>query len=202
MLTTQQLVIVTLAIASIAMFVIISAKTRQRKWWVHPMNLSRGATSVRNRVEDLRDYPDRFFSYFRMNPATIDHLLSMIKDKIQKRDTVMRKSIDPATRLYVTLHYLATGSSHATIGFHYALGRSTVTSIIFDTCQAIWSQLSQISLDPPATHQQWKETADKFLEMWDFPNTVGAVDGNYLVVYLFACYQMVSIILRVICIYD
>lgn len=134
---------------------------RPRQYWVHPMNLSRDQDSVKLRLDRLEQFPDRFNSYFRMKPNTFKTLLESIRGRIQKQDTVMRTAIDPITRLYVTLHYLATGSSYQVIATHYALGRSTVSSIIQDTCQAIVDVLGPVYLKPPSSHQEWRSIADK-----------------------------------------
>lgn len=76
-------------------------------------------------------------------------------------DTQMRKAIDPETRLYVTLHYLATGSSYNSIAFHYALGKSTVSGIIIDTCKAIVEVLGPVHLQAPQSQEDWKRIAEK-----------------------------------------
>ena len=45
-------------------FVLIQLNDWRRRYWVHPINQSRDETSVRNRVDALQAYPERFFSYF------------------------------------------------------------------------------------------------------------------------------------------
>ena len=105
---------------------------------------------MRNRIEQIREYPERFFSYFRINPETFDYILNSIKHKIQRLNTNIRVAIDPRTRLYVTLHFLSSGSSYQTIAMHYALGRSTVSAIVIDTCEAIISVLGPLYLKVPS----------------------------------------------------
>lgn len=103
----------------------------------------------------------RFCSYFRMKPQSFSYLLEAIHERIKRMDTNMRKAIDPKTRLYVTLHYLATGASYQVIATHYALGRSTVSGIIQDTCQALVDILGPIYLKVPTTHLEWRNIADQ-----------------------------------------
>ena len=67
-------------------------------------------------------------------------------------DIHMRRSIDPETRLYVTLHYLSSRSSCQAIAMRYALGRSTGSGIIFDTCKAMVDLLVSIYLKPAMTY--------------------------------------------------
>ena len=54
----------------------------EREYWVHPMNQTRESTSVVNRVQQLNEYPDRFYEQFRMSPATFHHLLFKLTPRI------------------------------------------------------------------------------------------------------------------------
>ena len=50
---------------------------RRRRIWVHEMNQTRSTTGVFNRFEQLRQYPDRCHSQFRMQPQTFQYLLQV-----------------------------------------------------------------------------------------------------------------------------
>lgn len=132
-----------------------------RQYWVHPMNRSRTETSVINRFQQLKQYPDRFFELYRMTPETFTYLLSCIEHRIRRQDTQMRKAIEPETRLCVTLHYLATGLNMRNLAYIYALGRQTVSNIIYDCCQAIWDLLSPVYLRLPASHDEWRNISKR-----------------------------------------
>ena len=126
------------------------------------MNQSREETGVyTQRILQLREYPDRFFNYFRIKPATFDYLLNIIRLDIAKRATFMRLPISPELKLCVTLHHLAEGSSHTSIATHYGLGRSTVSNIIYETCEAIAKRLQPQHMPVPSSHEQWKAIAQQ-----------------------------------------
>lgn len=129
--------------------------------WVHPMNLTRHDTSVFNRFQQLKDHPDRFHELFRMNPATFNYLLEIIRLRITRRDTHMRKSIDPETRLCITLHHLTAGINFRNLAYIYAVGRKTVSDIVYDTCDAISSLVGAIYMKMPTTHGEWQSIADR-----------------------------------------
>lgn len=81
-------------------------RKRQRRFWVHPLisqRLSIGHFSVLFR--DLRKNPEKFFSYTRMSVDTFDALLEVLRPRLMKMTTNMRKSIAPEERLIVTLRY-------------------------------------------------------------------------------------------------
>lgn len=88
----------------IALLLAIYKKKRKRKYWVHPINLNRIRDSQYHTTSrKLPQYPDKFFDYYRMSVASFDELLGLVKDKIQKRDTHMRRAISAEERLTVTL---------------------------------------------------------------------------------------------------
>ena len=63
--------------------------------------------------QNLRDEDREFhYRYVRMSKERFDHLLSLIRDRITKKNTQMREAITAGERLVVTLRYLATGMSH------------------------------------------------------------------------------------------
>jgi hypothetical protein len=61
----------------------------------------------------------------------------------------------------------------------YRVGVNTVTGIIPETCDAIWSALHPLYMPSPAK-QDWLLIAREFETRWNFPNRVGAVDGKHV----------------------
>ena len=118
----------------------------------------------------------------RMTPDRFEHLLSLVGPIITKKDTRMRKAIGPAERLRLTLHYLPYGDSQQSNSFAYRIGRSTVSKIIRDTCDAIWAVLHEEYLKPPNSNKEWKEIAVKFQLLWNFSHCVGAIDCKHVAI--------------------
>lgn len=77
--------------------------------------------------------------------------------------------------------YLASGDSMTSLSYAYRMGKTTVSNIINETCQAIWDCLWEEVLKPPTT-EMWKEIAEGFNHVWQIPNCVGAVDGKHVVI--------------------
>ena len=84
-----------------------------------------------------------------MQPDRFDDLHSLIVHKISREDTVFRKAIPSRERLAVTLHFLATGDSQQSISYSYRIGNSTVSSIISETCDAIFEALKDNYMSMP-----------------------------------------------------
>nr|XP_029717129.1 protein ANTAGONIST OF LIKE HETEROCHROMATIN PROTEIN 1-like [Aedes albopictus] len=154
---------------------------KQREYSVHPINQNRREDGEFYRLySDLREFPEKFRSYTRMDMETFDFILDMIKAKLLKDWTNFNKQpIFPCERLIVTLRHLATGSSYTTHGFSFRMGRATVAAIVRETCQVLWEVLQPIYMPPP-TEQMFRTVAEGFWTRWNFPNCVGAIDGKHI----------------------
>lgn len=51
--------------------------------------------------------------------------------------------------------------------------------ITLETCEVIWDILSPLYLSEPTTYQ-YEYIANKFHNMWNMPNCVGALDGKHI----------------------
>ena len=117
-----------------------------------------------------------------MTPQRFEHLLSLVAPLISKTSTKLRSPISVAERLTLTLRYLATGDSQQSQSFNFRVGRSTVSGIIRETCDAIWTQLHDTYLPTPKTPQEWKRVSEQFSNLWNFPHCIGAGDGKHVVI--------------------
>ncbi|XP_068115975.1 uncharacterized protein [Hyperolius riggenbachi] len=115
-----------------------------------------------------------------MSVASFDELLYLVSPLICRQHTNMRQPVSPAERLLLTLRFLATGESFASLHFQFRLGRSTIHGIVHETCKKIWEVLQPLYMPEP-TEEVWKEAAQVFKAKADFPNCVGAVDGKHMV---------------------
>ena len=90
----------------------------------------------------------------------------------------MRKSTKPDERLAITLRYLATGESFQSLQFQFRVGRTSISEIVMETCQANYNLLGQQLLKTPNTTEEWVKIAEILNCRWNFPNGIGAVDGK------------------------
>lgn len=79
----------------------------------------------------------------------------------------------------IPCRYLAHGDSIKSKAWQFRVGRSTVYKIIPETCQAICEGLQSTYL-PAMNRQMWKDVADGFVNKWQFPNCLGALDGKHI----------------------
>lgn len=59
------------------------------------------------------------------------------------------------------------------------MGKSTINTIIRETCQALWTILQPEEMPEP-NNNKWLDIANKFYMKTNFPNLVGAVDGKHI----------------------
>lgn len=78
-----------------------------------------------------------------------------------------------------SFRYLATGASFRSLAFQFRMGRSTISKIVTETCEAIWKNVQPIYMPFP-DRKLCMETAKQFNLKWNFPNCFGAVDGKHI----------------------
>ena len=61
----------------------------------------------------------------------------------------MREPIDPGERLAITLRFLATGESYSSLMYQFRVGKSTISALIPEVCDAIYKQLESEVLRMP-----------------------------------------------------
>lgn len=95
-------------------------------------------------MHELRaEEPDLYRGFVRMTADQFDHLLQLVTPYIQKKDTNMRLSISPATRLTLALRYLATGENFTSLQYIFRVPQTTISRIIPETLDAIYNVLVQ-----------------------------------------------------------
>lgn len=157
-------------------------KNQKRKFWVRPIftlerRFLQGASN--NLIPEMLNSEDKkYCNFLRLPPMLFEKLLEIVRPKIEKQ-YVVREPISSRTRLEVTLRYLASGDSMASISYLFRIGHYTVSKIISETCQCIWDALKEkVFLNPTA--ENWRKVAKDFEDLWNYPNCIGAIDGKHV----------------------
>lgn len=74
---------------------------------------------------------------------------------------------------------MATGSSFKDLSLQFYRGDSTIGIIVRRTCQAIWDNLQPLFMPRP-TEEVWLKSSQRYYELWNLPNCVGALDGKHI----------------------
>jgi hypothetical protein len=70
-------------------------------------------------------------------------LLNKIEDKVSRVDTNYRDSIPPLVRLVLTLRFLATGDSYASLMYLFRISKRSILKIITEVCEVIEDTLQE-----------------------------------------------------------
>ena len=87
-------------------------------------------------MAELRlENPEEFKNFVGANVQMIQELLHVLGERITKKRTWSRQTIDPGLRLAITLRYLATGDTYRTLMYGFRIDHNT--GIIRNVCKAI-----------------------------------------------------------------
>lgn len=64
--------------------------------------------------------------------------------------------------------------------YGFRVAHNTICGIVREVCEAIVSVYSEDVLLTPTEPKQWKAIADQFEAKWQFPHTLGALDGKHV----------------------
>ena len=89
-----------------AALLLFRRKKYNRRYWVHPINQMHNDLGEFNTLyKDLRKYPDRFYTYYRMSTEQFDTILAQIQHLIYKPDSKWWRSISPEEKLAICIRY-------------------------------------------------------------------------------------------------
>ena len=80
----------------------------------------------------------------------------------------------------MTLHFLATGDSQQSLSFSFRIGKATISKIIAETCDAIFTVLKETYLSPSESEEEWLKISEQFKKDWNMPHVIGCVDGKHI----------------------
>ena len=127
-----------------------------------------------------------FTNFFRLTKEQFYFVVEKVGPLIAKEEQPspinnVRTTIQPDERLAVTLRFLATGESFHSLEYSFRISRQTISTIVTETCQALYEVLPDKYFRTPRT-EEWKKIAESFHLKWNLPNGLGAIDGKRIVI--------------------
>lgn len=116
------------------------------------------------------------------NLDTFNFLCTELWPYIEHETTCLREPISVEKRVAVTVWKLATNVEYRTLSNLFGIGRSTVASIIAETCRAVSEKLMKRFVTVP-DGDQLKEVVKGFESVWGFSQVAGAIDGSHLPIF-------------------
>ena len=149
----------------------MNRERKQRGWWTRDWLLLRTihghyeALMAELRLENLEE----FNNFVRVDVQIFQELLHVLGERITKKRTWSRQTIDPGLRLAITLRYLATGDSYQTFMYGFRVAHNTISGIIWDVCKAIVATYAGDVINTPTEPEQWKVIAENFKQNGSSP---------------------------------
>ena len=118
---------------------------------------------------------------FRMSRETFLLLVALVRPRLEKRDTQLRRAIPIEKRVAIALWRLATGNSFRTVAKTFAVGDSTAVQITKEFCLEL-TRLSPRFIKFPQTRRDTAKAIEEFKMDYqtEFPQVVGALDGTHI----------------------
>ncbi|KAJ8886311.1 hypothetical protein PR048_012522 [Dryococelus australis] len=110
-----------------------------------------------------------------LNPTDVEYFINLLGPRIHKRNTVFREAISVQDRLAVTLLYLATEDSTCS---------TYVSSVLGSLLHKYADRSSRLkeNVKIPDNQEEWMKIRKEFIDLWNFPHAVGALDGKHVVI--------------------
>ncbi|KAM4577098.1 putative nuclease HARBI1 [Odontesthes bonariensis] len=148
----------------------------ERRVWTRP---GRSSEWWDNFVNDVVD-EQAWYENFRMTKDSLYALTDLLRPHIEGQWTNMRQPVPALKKVACTLYYLSDEGRLRKTANSFGLGRSTVSTIIRDTCRAITVHLGPKYIKLPFTVPDTEELVAGFLEDHGMPQCLGAVDGTHI----------------------
>jgi DDE superfamily endonuclease len=157
-------------------------RRRRRAMWVRQWIIRRPQLGLYDRlmVELRNEDPRAFKNFMRMPPVMYDELVERLTPALTKETTRLRAPLDPGLKVAITLRHLASGSKYMEMQYGWRVPNNTISLIVREVCDAIVHVYREEMLTPPETPQQWQQITDDWLNRWNFPHVVGAIDGKHI----------------------
>ena len=156
-------------------------RRRRRKWVSEWLQERQHQGAWDNLLPMLaRTHQAQYRNTLRMDEALFDEILERIRPRITRQTTNWRQPVEPGLRLAITLRFLATGDSYASLALLFRVHRTTVGLIIYDTCEAIINEFMDEVIVCPTTPTEWRNVAAGFKDKWNVEHVIGAIDGKHV----------------------
>ncbi|XP_059472882.1 uncharacterized protein LOC132195124 [Neocloeon triangulifer] len=153
-----------------------SGRGKNRSVWIHPV-IKDKKDNLWDRTKLLDDA--EFVKKYRLGRASFDFILEKISPVLKKNDTNLRKALPADFRMAVAVYVLKSGCYSSVAANVFKVGESTVPVLLHEFCKAVNQVLLTETIKFPKTKAEKEAAAKDFCENWQFPNTIGALDGTH-----------------------
>lgn len=157
-------------------------RRRPRAVWVRGWIVRRKEFGLYDQlmVELRNEDPRAFHHFMRMPPAMFDELVERLRPRLTKPSTNFRPNLDPGMKVALTLRHLASGTTYRNMQYAWRVPHNSISKVVREVVEAIVEEYVDELLRCPTNEQGWRQLAEDWYQRWNFPHTVGAIDGKHV----------------------
>ncbi|CAF3550803.1 unnamed protein product [Rotaria socialis] len=141
------------------------SRDKSLEWW----------TEIVPKMDDKQ-----FKENFRLERSTVSLLIKHVGPLLKKNETQLRSAIPVEKRICCALYNLGSESELRTIGHLFGIGKSTAGEILHEFRATVVDSFFYRLVKFPVTNEEIKRTVDGFLNKFDYPMCLGALDGTHI----------------------
>ena len=157
-------------------------RRRQGRLWVRDWIRRRPELGLYHRllVELRNEDPRAFHNFMRMPQEMFDEIVQRLTPALTKKNTNYRAALDPGLKVALTLRHLASGARYRDMQYAWRVPHNTISVVVREVCRAIVEVYREELLKAPQTEAEWRDVTMKWMERWNFPHVIGAIDGKHV----------------------
>ena len=129
----------------------------------------------------IYNYDPSWREHFRISRRTLQFVVNLVRNSMEKRNTRFREAINIEKRLALALWRLASGNAYRTVASTFGIGKSTAVEITNSFIDAL-NELYEDWITFPASVQETGEAIQRFYDvnLLNIPQILGAIDGSHI----------------------
>ena len=118
---------------------------------------------------------------FRMTQPTFMKIVELVRPRLERRDTQLRKAIPIEKRVAIAIWRLSTGNSFRSVAKTFAVGKSTAVKITREFCTEM-RRLAPLFIKFQSNRRETVQAIEQFKLDYSckIPQAVGAIDGTHI----------------------
>lgn len=122
----------------------------------------------------------RFQKLYRVSIELFYFLCENLSSELTPKQCKFRETLCVGKKIVVSLHVLKSNCDSQSVASIYKIGKSTVTAVVHQFCNAVIKKFYQTIVKFPHSEVEKQQIAISFEKKWGFPNTFGALDGSHI----------------------
>ncbi len=150
-----------------------------RSCWVRPWISRRKEYGAFDQLMKELEREDvvSFSNFLRVSPQMYRKIVQLLTPTLASNHP---RALSPELKVAITLRYMATGNSYHDLRFMFRVAHNTISLVVHEVVNAIVDVMSEDYIQLPQNQDEWKTVADQFLERWNMPHALGALDGKHV----------------------